>query len=150
MHDLAVGAESLELDVLQAVACRSIGHLFSDRRDDRQGEQATLRSERAVRTGELGIQNSLSVPLSSAPWSDRPLQLSTTDRISRLRNPDMRRLLVLAIVLGASATADAALTLKEIRTASNNVLVAYFKSTIINANEVNTLHRLPGSSTANP
>ena len=41
----------------------------------------------------------------------------------------MKRLLVLAILLGSSASADAALTLKEIRTASNNVLVAYFKST---------------------
>jgi len=50
----------------------------------------------------------------------------------------MKRLLVLAILLCSSASADAALTLKEIRTASSNVLVAYFKSTTINANEVHT------------
>jgi endoglucanase len=50
----------------------------------------------------------------------------------------MKRLLVLAIVLCSSASADAALTLEEIRTASNNVLVAYFKSTTIKANDVNT------------
>jgi hypothetical protein len=50
----------------------------------------------------------------------------------------MKRVLVLAIVLCSSAPADAALTLKEIRTASDTMLVAYFKSTTINANEVNT------------
>jgi endoglucanase len=50
----------------------------------------------------------------------------------------MKRILVLAIVLCSSASADAALTLKEIRTASDSVLVAYFKSTTINANEVTT------------
>jgi hypothetical protein len=50
----------------------------------------------------------------------------------------MKHFLVVAIVLYFSVSADAALTLTEIRTASDNVLVAYFKSTIINANEVNT------------
>ncbi len=50
----------------------------------------------------------------------------------------MKRLLVLALVLCCSASASAALTLQEIRTASNNVLVAYFKSTVIKADEVNT------------
>ncbi len=50
----------------------------------------------------------------------------------------MKRLLPLAIMLCFAASASAALTLEEIRTASNTVLVAYFKSTIIKANEVNT------------
>ncbi len=50
----------------------------------------------------------------------------------------MNRLLPLAIVLCSAAPASAALTLEEIHTASNNVLVAYFKSTAIKANEVNT------------
>ena len=60
----------------------------------------------------------------------------------------MKRLLVLALVLCCSASANAALTLEEIRTASNNVLVAYFKSTAIKADEVNTACPPPGSSTA--
>ena len=46
--------------------------------------------------------------------------------------------MVVALCLCSTLAANAALTLKEIRTASNNVLVAYFKSTAINANEVNT------------
>ncbi|MGC8641090.1 MAG: glycoside hydrolase family 9 protein [Isosphaeraceae bacterium] len=50
----------------------------------------------------------------------------------------MRSLLPLALVLCSTASADAELALKEIRTASNNVLVVYFKSTIIKANEVDT------------
>jgi endoglucanase len=50
----------------------------------------------------------------------------------------MKRLLILAVALCFSASAEAALSLKEIRTASNNVLVAYFKSTTIKADEVNT------------
>ena len=50
----------------------------------------------------------------------------------------MKRLLIAVISLCVSLAANAELTLKEIRTASNNVLVAYFKSTVINANEVNT------------
>jgi len=50
----------------------------------------------------------------------------------------MKRLLVLAIVLCSGAPTRAALTLVKIRTASNNVLVAYLKSTAISANEVNT------------
>lgn len=50
----------------------------------------------------------------------------------------MQRLLIVAIVLCSWSSADAALKLEEIRTASNNVLVAYFKSTTINPNEVNT------------
>ena len=50
----------------------------------------------------------------------------------------MKRLLAAALCLGSILAANAELTLKEIRTASKNVLVAYFKSTVINANEVNT------------
>ena len=50
----------------------------------------------------------------------------------------MKRLLAAAICLSSILAANADLTLKEIRTASKNVLVAYFKSTVINANEVNT------------
>jgi len=50
----------------------------------------------------------------------------------------MTRLLVLGVLLCATASAEAALTLKEIRTASNNVLVAYFKGTTIKADEVDT------------
>ena len=50
----------------------------------------------------------------------------------------MKHLVVLAGFLCCSLSAHAALSLKEIRTASNNVLAAYFKSTTIDANEVNT------------
>lgn len=50
----------------------------------------------------------------------------------------MKCLSVLVGLLCCAAPADAALSLKEIRTASNNVLVAYFKSTVIRADEVNT------------
>ena len=50
----------------------------------------------------------------------------------------MKRLLIIAICLCSSLAANAALTLTEIRTASPTVLVAFFKSTTINANEVNT------------
>jgi endoglucanase len=50
----------------------------------------------------------------------------------------MKRLLVLASFLCCCLSANAELSLKEIRTASNDVLVAYFKSTIIQADEVNT------------
>jgi endoglucanase len=50
----------------------------------------------------------------------------------------MKRLLILAISLGSSLAANAELTLTEIRTASKDVLVAYFKSSVINADEVNT------------
>ena len=50
----------------------------------------------------------------------------------------MKRLLAMVVVLCISRTADAALKLEEVRTASNTVLVAYFKSTIIKANEVDT------------
>jgi endoglucanase len=49
-----------------------------------------------------------------------------------------RRLLIVAACLSSSLAAQAELTLKEIRTASKDVLVAYFKSTVINSNEVNT------------
>ena len=49
-----------------------------------------------------------------------------------------RQLLILAFCLGWSLAANAELALKEIRTASKDVLVAYFKSTKIDANEVNT------------
>ena len=51
----------------------------------------------------------------------------------------MKRLSVLASCLCCSLSANAELSLKEIRTASNNVLVAYFKSTVIQADEVNTV-----------
>jgi endoglucanase len=50
----------------------------------------------------------------------------------------MKRLLIITICLWSSLAANAELTLKEIRTASKDVLVAYFKSTVINADEVNT------------
>jgi len=50
----------------------------------------------------------------------------------------VKHLVVLAGFLCCSLSAHAALSLKEIRTASNNVLAAYFKSTTIDANEVNT------------
>ncbi|HWH68545.1 MAG TPA: hypothetical protein VNT26_04130, partial [Candidatus Sulfotelmatobacter sp.] len=50
----------------------------------------------------------------------------------------MNRLLILALCLWASLAANAELALKEIRTASKDVLVAFFKSTVVNAHEVNT------------
>jgi len=50
----------------------------------------------------------------------------------------LKRPLVLALCLCSPLVANAELTLKEIRTASKDVLVAYFKSTKIDANEVNT------------
>jgi endoglucanase len=50
----------------------------------------------------------------------------------------MKHLLIIAVWLGSSLAADAELTLKEIRTASKDVLVAYFKSTVAEASEVNT------------
>jgi len=46
--------------------------------------------------------------------------------------------LVLALVLAASWTANAELTLTEIRTASKDVLVASFQSPLLDANEVHT------------
>jgi endoglucanase len=49
----------------------------------------------------------------------------------------MKRLSVL-VLLCCSLPASADFSLKEIRTASNNVLVAYFKSTVVQADEVNT------------
>ncbi len=49
----------------------------------------------------------------------------------------MKNLFIVSF-LCASVAANAELTLKEIRTASKDVLVAYFKSTKIDANEVNT------------
>jgi endoglucanase len=49
-----------------------------------------------------------------------------------------KRLLIITVCLWSSLAANAELTLKEIRTASKDVLVAYFKSTVINSNEVNT------------
>jgi hypothetical protein len=49
-----------------------------------------------------------------------------------------KRLLIVAVCLWSSLAANAELRFKEIRTASKEVLVAYFKSTGINANEVNT------------
>jgi endoglucanase len=50
----------------------------------------------------------------------------------------MKHLLILALGLGWSMAANAEFAFKEIRTASKDVLVAYFKSTKIDANEVNT------------
>ena len=50
----------------------------------------------------------------------------------------MKRLLVLAILLLHSTSTRAELSLREVRTASNDVLVVYFKSSTVNANEVNT------------
>ena len=50
----------------------------------------------------------------------------------------MKHLSVLVCVLCCCSTAHAELSLKEIRTASNTVLVPYFKSTKIDANEVST------------
>ena len=50
----------------------------------------------------------------------------------------MKHLLMVAICMCSPLVANAELAFKEIRTASKDVLVAYFKSTIIDANEVNT------------
>ena len=50
----------------------------------------------------------------------------------------MKHLLIFIVCLCLSQTARAELALKEIRTASKDVLVAYFTSTVINADEVNT------------
>ncbi len=62
----------------------------------------------------------------------------------------MKRLSVLVSCLFCSLSVHAELSLTEIRTASNNVLVAYFKSDIIKADEVDTndvsLWKLNGQS----
>ncbi len=50
----------------------------------------------------------------------------------------MKFLPVAVCLICASTTVNAELTFKEIRTASKDVLVAYFESTVVNANEVNT------------
>jgi len=50
----------------------------------------------------------------------------------------MKHLSVLVSFLCCCLSAQAELSLKEIRTASNNVLVAYFKSDLVRADEVNT------------
>jgi endoglucanase len=50
----------------------------------------------------------------------------------------MKRLLLITLCFCSSLAANAELTLKEIRTASKDVLVAFFTSTVINADEVNT------------
>ncbi|MCY2953832.1 MAG: glycoside hydrolase family 9 protein [Planctomycetota bacterium] len=50
----------------------------------------------------------------------------------------MKRILVLAFCLCSAVPARGELSLKELSTASSDVLVAYFKSTTVNANEVNT------------
>ena len=50
----------------------------------------------------------------------------------------MKNLALIVFCLSASFAANAELAFKEIRTASKDVLVAYFKSTMINADEVNT------------
>ncbi len=49
----------------------------------------------------------------------------------------MKWLMVFSVLLAFSAPASGALKLEEVRTASNNVLVACFKSTTVNPNEVN-------------
>jgi endoglucanase len=62
----------------------------------------------------------------------------------------MKRFIIIAMVMCLSQSIDAALTLKEVRTASNNVLAVYFTSTIVNTNEVSTgdlsLWKLNGQS----
>jgi endoglucanase len=50
----------------------------------------------------------------------------------------MKPLALITLYLGASLAAQAELSLKEIRTASKDVLVAYFNSTKVDANEVTT------------
>ena len=50
----------------------------------------------------------------------------------------MKRLTVLLSVLCFSFSVNAALTLKEVRTASNNVIAVYFMSTTVNVSEVST------------
>nr|MBP8305165.1 hypothetical protein [Phycisphaerae bacterium] len=49
----------------------------------------------------------------------------------------MTRWVRLAVLLTCSIPVRAELALKEVRTASDTVLVAYFKSTVIQADEVN-------------
>ena len=48
----------------------------------------------------------------------------------------MKRLSLLVILLCCTLSANAELTFQEIRTASNNVLVVYYKSDVLLANEV--------------
>jgi len=50
----------------------------------------------------------------------------------------MKRLMLLTGLLCCSIPLHAEVSLKEVRTASNNVLVAYFKGTTVDANAVNT------------
>ncbi|HJX64266.1 MAG TPA: hypothetical protein VJ860_09985 [Polyangia bacterium] len=50
----------------------------------------------------------------------------------------MRRLLLAAVILCYPLTVNAALTLQEVRTASNTVIEVYFTSTTWNAAEVST------------
>ncbi|MCJ7557447.1 MAG: hypothetical protein MUP90_11140, partial [Gammaproteobacteria bacterium] len=50
----------------------------------------------------------------------------------------MKRVWVLVICFCFVLSAHATLSLKEVRTASNNVLVAYFKNDVIQLDEVNT------------
>jgi endoglucanase len=50
----------------------------------------------------------------------------------------MKLLLTITLSLWTSLAANAELTLKEVRTASKDVLVAYFKSTVADPNEVKT------------
>jgi endoglucanase len=52
--------------------------------------------------------------------------------------PMTRCLLVFCLLLLSSTQSTSALELKEVRTASNTVLVAFFKSSTVNANEVST------------
>jgi endoglucanase len=57
---------------------------------------------------------------------------------SVVRETFMKRFLLFLILISSCHPVKAELTLKEIRTASDSVLVAYFTSTIIQADEVNT------------
>ena len=50
----------------------------------------------------------------------------------------MKHAFAIVMFLGCSLTVQAKLSLKEVRTASNNVLVAYYQSDIIKADEVDT------------
>ena len=50
----------------------------------------------------------------------------------------MKHAFVILMFLGCSLTVQAKLSLREVRTASNNVLVAYYQSDIIKADEVDT------------
>jgi endoglucanase len=62
----------------------------------------------------------------------------------------MKRLLFIALCVCSSQASNAELTLKEIRTASKDILVAYFTSTVINANELNTTNQAEWTLNGHP